>query len=213
MSARVSRSVRVCVLVAWCVLAARAASAQGQEMSIGVRGGVNVSTLEILATDVIITPSNRIGFLGGVYANGRLVGGLGLQVEALFNQKGGKIKDDPRFQDDLDIRIDYLDVPVLLRYRFGASSGRAFEVHAGPVFSVRLNDHQKIGDTVLADFEKQHLLRSDHGLSLGGAVSFDKLVVDVRYIWGALNINDDFDRDELTLRNRALSVTVGWRLR
>ena len=135
-----NRAVGVVVFVVLTLLGQRAAFAQGQEMSVGVRAGVNISTIEFLATDVIITDSNRTGFLAGIYASGRLAGGLGLQVEGLFNQKGTIIRDDPRFEDDIDIRIDYLDVPVLLKYRFGWSATKAFEVHAGPVFMVRLND-------------------------------------------------------------------------
>ena len=208
-----SRAVRVVVFVVLTVLGSRAAFAQGEEMSFGVRAGMNVSTMEFQSTDVIITPSNRFGLLAGVYTSGRLAGDLGLQVEALFNQKGTIIRDDPRFEGDIDIRIGYLDVPVLLKYRFGWSATKTFEVLAGPVFSVRLNDRQKIGSTVLGDFEKQAFIDSDSGVSVGGAMSFDRLSIDVRYIWGWLNINDDFDRDELAARNRALSVSVGWRLR
>ena len=208
-----NRAVGAVGFVLLTLIGQRVAFAQGQEMSVGVRAGVNISTLEFLATDVIITDSNRTGFLAGIYASGRLAGGLGLQVEGLFNQKGTIIKDDPRFEDDISIRIDYFDVPVLLKYRFGWSATKAIDLHAGPVFMVRLNDHQKIGSTVLADFEKQALTTTDAGFSIGGAVSFDRLSVDVRYIWGSQNLNDDFDRDELEARNRTLSLSVGWRLR
>jgi hypothetical protein len=187
--------------------------ASAQTFSYGVKAGANVSTLQIQSTDLIISPSSRSGVHAGVYVDFRLAGAFGVQVEGLVSQKGTIIKDDPRYDGDLDVRVNYLDVPVLVSYRFAISRTVTLQALAGPVLSLKIGDKQQEGSTVLEEGEKQALTSSDFGLSIGGAVLIKSLVVDIRYVWGVLNINDDLDRDELIVRNRMLSVAVGWRLK
>jgi hypothetical protein len=53
----------------------------------------------------------------------------------------------------------------------------------------------------------------DFGLSVGGAATIHRVVVDYRYVFGVPNINDDIDRTELTVRTRAWSISVGLRFK
>ena len=198
-------------LVLLCLV--RVPEASAQTLTFGVKGGVTSSTLEIEATDLIITPSKRIGAEAGVFVTRKLFGSFEGQIEGLASQKGTIIKDDPRFAGDLKVRITYLDVPALLGYRFPLSQKAAVHALAGAVFSFRLHDKQLEGSDVLEEGVKQAFTSGDVGLSLGGAVTFGQMLVDVRYVWGLSNINDDVDRDELTARNRTWSVSVGWRLK
>jgi len=194
-----------------CLVPAPDASAQA--LTFGVKGGVTSATLEIEATDLIISPSKRVGAEAGVFVTRKLFGAFEGQIEGLASQKGTIIKDDPRYAGDLKVRITYLDVPALLGYRFALSPKTAVHALAGGVFSIRLHDKQLEGSDVLEEGVKQAFTSGDVGLSLGGAVSFRQMLVDVRYVWGLSNINDDVDRDELTARNRTWSVSVGWRLK
>ena len=198
-------------LVLVCLVKVPEASAQ--TLTFGVKAGVTSSTLEIEATDLIISPSSRIGAEAGVFVARKLFGSFEGQIEGLASQKGTIIKDDPRYAGDLKVRITYLDVPALLGYRFALSQKAAVHALAGAVFSLRLHDKQLEGSDVLEAGVKQAFTSGDVGLSLGGAVTFRQMSVDVRYVWGLSNINDDVDRDELTARNRTWSVSVGWRLK
>lgn len=190
----------------------RWAPASAQTLTIGAKAGVNVSTLRIQATDLILSPSNRLGAEAGVYVQRRLRGAFGLQIEGLVSQKG-TIIDDPRFGGELKVRVNYLDVPVLGRYQLTLSPRTTIHFLAGPVFSFKVGDKQQIGSEVLEEGEKQVFTSGDFGLSVGGAVTIKNILVDVRYVFGVANINDDLDRDELIVRNRALSVSVGWRIK
>jgi hypothetical protein len=198
-------------LVLLCLVKVPEASAQ--TLTFGVKAGVTSSTLEIEATDLIISPSKRVGAEAGVFLSRKLFGSFEGQIEGLASQKGTIIKDDPRFAGDLKVRITYLDVPALLGYRFALSQKATVHALAGAVFSFRLHDNQLEGSDVLEEGVKQAFTSGDVGLSLGGAVTFGQMLVDVRYVWGLSNINDDVDRDELTARNRTWSVSVGWRLK
>ena len=187
-------------------------NALAQGLIYGVKGGVTNARLDIQATDLIISPSPRIGAEAGVYVTRKLFGPIDGQIEALVSQKGTVLKNDPRFDGDLKVRITYLDVPALLGYRVALSQKTALHALAGGVFSFRISDKQLEGSEELEEGVKQAFTSTDIGLSVGGAISFRQILVDVRYVWGLTNINNDVDRDELTVRNRTLSVSVGFRI-
>jgi outer membrane protein with beta-barrel domain len=195
------------------LLLCRVPDALAQGLTYGVKGGVTNATLDIQATDLIISPSARIGAEAGVYVTHKLFGPIDGQIEGLLSQKGTVLKDDPRFAGDVKVRITYLDVPALLGYRVALSRRTALHALGGGVFSFRISDKQLEGSQELEEGVKQAFTSTDVGLSVGGAISFGQMLVDVRYVWGLTNINNDVDRDELTVRNRTLSVTVGLRLR
>ncbi len=196
----------------FCLLVIGVTPAAGQSFSIGLKGGATVANLQIVATDSTLDPRYRAGLVAGVFAGHDFGGGFGVQIEGLLSQKGTTIR-DPRFDGDLDVKLTYLDVPVLARYRLRLSQGTSLHFLAGPVFSLRVADSQSIGGTDLGEDEGQAFTTGDLGLSIGGAVELGKAVIDVRYAWGISNINDDIDRDELIVRTRTFGVTVGWRWR
>ena len=182
-----NRAVGVVVFVVLTLIGQRAAFAQGEEMSVGVRGGVNISTLKFLADRRHHHGLEPDGFLAGIYDErparwrARASGRSPLQPEGHDHPRRSEVRRRHRHPHRLPRRAGASQVSIRL------VGTKAFEVHAGPVFMVRLNDRQKIGSTVLADFEKQALTTTDAGFSFGGAMSFDRLCVDVRYIWGSQN--------------------------
>ena len=184
--------------------------AAAQSFTLGLKGGVTVANLQILATDSTLDPRDRAGLTAGVVAGREFGHGFGAQVEGLLTQKGTTIR-DPRFDGDLDVRITYVDVPVLARYRFRLSDRMSLHALAGAVFSLKAGDLQRIGGEEVSEAERQKFTAGDFGLSIGGAVELGRFVFDGRYVWGVPNINDDIDREELIVRTKMLGVTVGYR--
>ena len=112
-----------------------------------------------------------------------------------------------------DVTLTYLEIPVLARYALPYGTGDStFHVYAGPTFGVKLSDKQEINGDELDDDEAQDFKGADVGLAFGGGVSFDRWVIDLRYTLGLTNIND-FDGDDLPVKNRAFTIAVGWLFR
>ena len=200
----------ICLALSLGAVAVSVAPAAAQSFTLGAKGGATVANVQVVATDLTLDPGERVGLVAGAFAGKDLGAGFGVQIEGLLTQKGTTIR-DPRFPGDLQVKLAYVDVPVLARYRLTLSQRTAVHFLAGPVFSLKVGDSQRIGGDEVPDEEKQVFRSGDLGLSVGGAFEFARTSIDVRYVFGVPNINDDIDRDELIVRTRTLAVTAGWR--
>jgi hypothetical protein len=116
----------------------------------------------------------------------------------------------------IDIRVRYIEVPLLARVDFGAPSSttRVFVVGgAAPAFKLSARgkleadgqeDTADIGD----DIEPV-----DIGLVGGFGVEFGRTLVEARYTHGLLTINKDDNDPNDSIQNRVFTVTVGFRFR
>ena len=182
------------------LLAADTASAQ--DMRFGVRGGVNFSTVHqesSLGSDGF---TMRQGLVAGAFFAMPL-GWVHLQPEVLYTSKGAALD----LQGiDSKLMLDYLEIPVLARWRLG----QRLYVAAGPAVAWRLKAVSRTkfsGDT-----EEMDLGDSVKGYDVGvvGAVGarFGRFVVDGRYTHGLTDIDSDTS-DETTVRNRAITISAG----
>lgn len=133
-----------------------AIQANSQSLSLGIKGGMNYSSISELNSD------GRLGFTGGAFVGLRF-NALALQTEFLFSQQGGRFLEN-------DIETDYLLVPVIAKLNFL----RIFNLQFGPQFSYLLN-----GSEVL-ESEKIDLSGAV-GLGLSLSSSFH---IDMRYNFG-----------------------------
>jgi hypothetical protein len=105
--------------------------------------------------------------------------------------------------------LDYVEVPVLLRVRFGSGRIRYYAA-GGPstAFLARAKMRTAFSGSVeefdLADSVEQ----VDFGFAAGGGVEIGKVIVDARYTAGLSDI-DANERAKTT--NRAIAVTAGFR--
>ena len=199
------------IVLAFVLAIPTVAAAQDPAMSFGVKGGLNVSNIKVSFDDADITSDGRAGFLFGFFMARDFNPRAGIQVEALFSQKGGEfsIDDDLGFNDDASFKLSYLEFPVLARINFPVSANTV-RVLAGPTFAFNVNESIKVGDVTL-DGDEVPLKPFEMGFALGGAVEIRKFIIDARYTWGLLDINDSDDEDEPTVKNNAFSFSVGWR--
>ena len=115
-----------------------------------------------------------------------------------------------------EVRLGYVEIPLLARADFGASGSatRAFLVGgAAPAFNVSARG------TVAGDGREETrdideaIYARDFGLVGGGGVAFGRAVIEARYTHGLLHINTDDNGDEDRIKNRVFSVLFGFRLR
>jgi hypothetical protein len=187
-----------------------ASPAHGQWLNLGVKGGVNFATQQISGGAAGPGPQSRVGVVAGVFETlPPLFSWLDIQAEGLYAVKGAKVTVDTI---TTSAEIDYLEVPVLARVKKVVSGWRLYAA-GGPstAFELRARTRSSFGgSTVEMDIGSQ-VEPIDFGVAVGGGAERGRLVVDVRYTLGLSDIDKD-KTDATQTRNRALAVTVGYRL-
>jgi hypothetical protein len=193
------------------------ASALAQERHVGLKAGVSYARLQIEPdTDDGFT-DGRIRATGGAFAVLPMNPRFALQLEALFSQKGASAKLGNEGEATATLKLDYLDIPVLLRIEGPASGSKSFHVFAGPSASLRLSAKSEVefsgdflssGETIDVSDEVE---RFDVGIVVGGGIHIGRrLVIDGRYSWGLINANSVED-DPVTIKHRVFAVMAGVR--
>jgi Outer membrane protein beta-barrel domain len=179
---------------------------------IGVLAGVNLATLDANSATRL---DNRTGLVAGVFVVRSLGTNWGIQTEGLFSMKGAALASANATATE---KIDYLEVPVLLRYEVPVSRGVKPFAYVGPSASLKtacdIEAHGQGGalslscDEAVRQFGKPGtsagLVIGDIGGVVGGGLAFDVsgriLTVSLRYEAGFVGIatNDDS-------KNRVLS--------
>jgi hypothetical protein len=190
-----------------------AASPAAAQLTFGVKGGLNVAKLSF-DPDEGFTPENRMGLVVGMLVTQPLRSRFGLQVEALYSQKGAK---DEFSEEGIDfkqtIQLDYIEIPVLANVAVTSTDTVRFSLNAGPTFGFLVNDKEVFEVDGEKDEDDIEDVKSyDIGFAVGGAVQTRQLIFDARYTWGLTNLNDDPDPEEASqkVKNKAFTFTVGW---
>jgi opacity protein-like surface antigen len=188
------------------ILAAIAVMAFGytnaQQTRFGVKGGLNLST--VVGGDVN-DAKTLVGFHVGGFAEIGIVEKFYIQPELLFSAQGTKIDGGP-FEDG-DIKLNYLNIPVLAKYYIVDNK---FSVEAGPQLGVLLS--AKAEDTDIKDFTRS----VDFGFNIGAGYNFtDNLSVGLRYTIGLSPLSDDdIDSDEEyydSAKNSNLALSLAYK--
>ena len=179
------------------VLGATEARAQDRG---GVRFGYNAATLS--TDEEGFDPKVRSGLVVGLFGVVPVNAAFAVQPEFLFSQQGAKVEDG---SDKATLKIDYVQVPVLGRIRLGANSPAFLLV--GPSFGFRTRAESEFnGET---QSFKEDVKGNDVGLVTGISVYSGMFVIDGRYTWGLMNIDDSGDVGNT--KNRVFSVSAGIR--
>ncbi len=146
-----------------------------------------------------------MGVLAGAFATVPLTGKLSLQPEAIYTTKGASLD---VFDIESDYIVDYIEVPVLVRYPVR----RSIYVAGGPAlaFCVRARSRTSFGGSTDEIDIKEDVESFDLGLV--GAVGYERgrWMFDGRYTYG-LSDTDADSSDNVKIRNRAFSISAGYR--
>jgi hypothetical protein len=144
---------------------------------------------------------NRTGIHGGIFFGGNRSGILGLQGEINWIRRRTATE-----LSNQTIRIDYLQVPVLLRLNAGTDSANGFAVYgiAGPAVDIKIGDEIE-GVTVDDGFEG-----ADVSLVFGAGVEITRIIVEGRYEKGLRRINKNFF-DVADIKKQAFTILFGVR--
>ncbi len=207
------RSLSVVFAVLFAVsLAVPQASAQG--IKGGVKGGVNLAKLGGSDAGSLET---KAGLVAGGFVEFMIGNMFAIQPEVLYSQKGAK---ESVGGDELKLKIDYVEVPVLLKINIPIEGSNVHpNVYAGPAVAFKASckfsgSSGGVSFSESCDDAGVMVKSTDFGVAFGGGVSFDvggaEVGVDVRYTLGLTKIDDEPDPDNV--KNKVISImgTVGF---
>jgi len=201
----------------------------------GLKAGINLTGWKIIDNDgsfnlldVIYRPYeayNTFGYqFGGIYEIG-VSDFISIQPELLFLQKGVKfIPSGLTSVRDYTISLNYIELPVLMKFKFGDQDKTNFFVTAGPSFGYTASGNTKLVTAIFGgskEEERDLSFNSDDdgyrrfetsaslGLGLALPIGNGKLVFETRYLLGLSDLNFD-DNAEVTMKNRGLSLSAGY---
>jgi hypothetical protein len=159
---------------------------------------------------------SRIGFCAGGFITFNITGMFAIQPEVLYTMKGSRYEEEILGETfKLWIKLDYLEIPVLVKIMAPSPGGVNPYLFAGPVFALKLSSKMKAeyaGESAEEDIED--LKGTDFGLVIGAGVDFGfgasgmgKMTLDVRYSLGLSTISD-FEGDDV--KNGVFSLMVGF---
>ncbi|MFN8668773.1 MAG: porin family protein [Gemmatimonadaceae bacterium] len=181
--------------------------AGGSSLRVGIIGGASSATIGGKDAD---DADRRTGFLAGAYLVKPIAGSLALRPELLLSQKGAKttlVEED--ITAEAELKLTYIDVPVLLQFEPSAASAVRPHVYAGPSFGFKSNCKLEAtagdqsgsidcdSDFDLKSFDLGGVVGAGIGFPLGGIGA----TVGARYQHGFSDIAKD-----ATVKNRVFSI-------
>ncbi|MEX0661464.1 MAG: porin family protein [Balneolaceae bacterium] len=165
----------------------------------GAKGGLNFATISDGNFDT------RTGFtIGGFAKFGIPDSPLSIQPEALYSQQGGE-------NNGNEVRIDYLQIPVLFKFALSQNATVEPNIFAGPYAGYRLVAEQDgaggglFGGSSNIEGQTEHV---DYGFAFGGGLDIEVgdsiFTMDARYNFGMADVFTNQSG-----KNRVFSITFG----
>jgi hypothetical protein len=184
-------------------------SASAQGITTGVRGGINLASARFEGQEGATVLDTGLAPVVGVFVTVPLSSWFELQPEVLYSVKGPRLK---MGAIESRLLLDYLEVPLL--GRFSRRRTRAIDYYfiggASFGFQLRARSRTDFGAAVEEIDIGDDVERFDIGVVAGGGLEFGAVVIDTRYTYGLRDIDKD-KTDDVTVANRAWSVTAGFR--
>lgn len=174
-------------------------SSQAQEFSFGVKAGVNIANLGGDSFGV-----GSLGSRAGLHIGGLavipLMENISLQPELLYSMKGSNWSWTSASDGSSELKLDYIDIPVLGKYHLPWVNGLSAE--AGPVFGILMS--AKSGNEDVKDAFKSF----DAAFAIGATYKLDMGVFfSLRYNKGLLDVWDDND---IKNQNNVFQLSAGY---
>jgi hypothetical protein len=196
-----------------------------EAQTFAIKGGLNLANMldynndTVFSDDYKIKPGIHFGFTANIPLNnylsiesGIIVTNKGVQIEIVRQGNGylGKLN------------LYYLEVPLTIRASHKLSDGKIIFGSAGPYISAGLigkvkaiteNNGKKVSAEDEVDFgtdqyeDEVRLL--DWGLSFGGGIEVNEVVLGISYDLGLANIYP-YQENGATLKNRVIKLSIGY---
>lgn len=192
------------VLVGLVLCLAGTTSAQG--LSAGVKGGVTFGSIPEFKdafSSSGLDFSRRTGVVAGGFVTLSLLPGIAIQPELIYSEKGITVSSpgDP----DWDVRLSYLDLPILLRLSSGVP-GAKFYALVGPSINLKVHSKEELRG-ILSGLDDD-LARFEYAAVVAVGVEVGRLLAEARWTEGLRSVGTVRDQD---YRNRGYALMAGFR--
>lgn len=176
---------------------------RGNEPYVGVKAGVNLADFK-LGAQVPSGLGHKIDFhpVGGFFANLPISKKFSVEPQLLYSVMGGKFTQSGG--DDIRQRLDYLSVPILLKFWLS----NKFNINAGPQADILMFAKQKAGSNprqINTDDTRRDDIAATAGLEFLPGYHWN---IAARYIYGT---NNFIKPAGYSAYNRGVQVTLGYR--
>ncbi len=174
--------------------------AQGFHM--GIKGGANLYKID----DKSFKDEFKFGYNLGAFAEINFNKKWGIQPEVLWSQSTYRTANNldqviPGSKSDVDVKLNYLQMPILLSYR----PVSFLSLQAGPQFGILINE-----DRTLLQNGGDAFKKGDFSMLGGLQLNLGPLKAGARYVIGLNNINDLPNQSEW--KNTGFQAYVGLRI-
>jgi opacity protein-like surface antigen len=168
-------------------------------VQLGARGGANFATV---TSDDIDSPDSRTSFYVGLVAEAPLSEHISLQPEVFYSGQGFDITDEED-TPDAQFQVDYIQVPVLLKFYLADG----LNIQAGPQFGFKVNEELDFDPNEDGgDFDSDQIRGFDFQTTAGLEYKFSGgFFIQGRYSYGFSEIIEDTD-----VHNSVFSAGIGF---
>lgn len=185
------------------------ANAQYNPVTIGIKGGVNISNF---GGEDIKDANGKIGFTGGILLDYNVDEIFFIRTGLDFTTKGAK-----QTKEGIEYTYNpmYLQLPVHAGYKMPFTRSFRCLLHAGPYFSYgvggKIKSETSGRETTDVDFfgneENGGFKKVDFGLGLAVGAEYGKIGIELGYNLGLVNIS--YRKDE-KVKNMNAFLTLGY---
>ncbi len=187
-------------ILAVMLLVAAAAHAQ-LPVKFGVKGGLNITKVKF--DKDVAKADNRTGFFIGPMAEFTIpIVGIGADIAVLYDQKNIEVNDTKE-------KLQFIDVPINLKYTLGLGDFAGIFFATGPQFSFN------VGDKKLFDAETYKMKSSNFSWNVGAGVKLiNHIQVGYNYNIGlgkTAEVNSPLDPvKKIKMKNNAHQISVAY---
>lgn len=185
-------------------------TAVSAQVSLGVKGGINMSNLY---GDELDNENVKIGFNVGLLADIDFSFNSAIQTGLFFTTKGYKYDSGNL---DYTENLMYIQLPVHYAYKIDVTPGTRVVFHAGPYAAYGVGGSRKLGAGELGSLEVDKIFGDgmsqykpfDAGLGLGVGAEFGPILVDLGWDMGLVNISNTSNGN---VKNQNAYLSVGYK--
>ncbi len=179
------------------------------KVSGGFLAGLNLANVSWDPTPQGVSFSNLTGFGFGGVINFGFAGGIGVQAEPMYLQKGVSASANGT---DAKVKANYIEIPALLTYSFATGAGQVEPyLMAGPTLGFLLSAKTSVNGT---DTDiKSTTSSTDFGATFGAGAKIPagmtKVFIEARYSLGFSNINNDPNDTVTKIKTKGIQIFAG----
>lgn len=185
-------------------------TAVSAQVSLGVKGGINMSNLY---GDELDNENVKIGFNVGLLADIDFSFNSAIQTGLFFTTKGYKYDSGNL---DYTENLMYIQLPVHYAYKIDVTPGTRVVFHAGPYAAYGVGGSRKLDAVELGSLEVDKIFGDgmsqykpfDAGLGLGVGAEFGPILVDLGWDMGLVNISNTSNGN---VKNQNAYLSVGYK--